>query len=211
MRKPPSNFKDLSGQRFGKLLVLNRQGDTYPPYWNCQCDCGTIKAIAGRSLSYGASTSCGCVKSAKLRAQSTIHGLSNSPGYKNWQAMIQRCTDPNHVSYAKYGARGITVCDEWKTFAGFAKDMLPKPFGNASLDRIDNATVYSKATCKWSTPEEQSNNKTNNIIATLDGETKPLAEWAKIYGIPYGTLRHRIQAKGMPLKDALKMKRYSHT
>lgn len=208
MHKTPSNFKDLTGQRFGMLVVVCRNGKIYPVRWDCVCDCGNSKTIAGRSLAYGATTSCGCVKTSKLRAASTIHGLSGAPGYKNWQAMIQRCTDKNHCSYKNYGAKGITVCEEWRTFSGFARDMLPKPFVNASLDRIDNAPIYSKETCKWSTPKEQSNNKANNIVAELNGELRPLSEWAAIHNIPYGTLRHRIKVKGMPLAQAVELKRY---
>ena len=72
-------------------------------------------------------------KSEKLREQ---HGMSGTPTYLAWQAMISRCTNPRHPAWDDYGGRGITVCDRWvESFLAFLKDMGPCHKG-LSLDRV---------------------------------------------------------------------------
>lgn len=90
----------------------------------------------------------------------TKHGYAHSAEYNSWRGMKKRCYQPTHDSYQYYGARGITVCDEWRnSFAQFIKDMGPKPGKNYSIDRIDNDGNYTVTNCKWSDQSEQINNR----------------------------------------------------
>lgn len=85
----------------------------------------------------------------------------NHPVYMAWGNLKSRCTNPNDSRYSYYGGRGITFCAEWNSFENFYKDMFPTWVKGLSLDRIDNNGNYCKANCKWSTKQEQANNRRN--------------------------------------------------
>lgn len=83
-----------------------------------------------------------------------------SPEYNTWVNMKQRCCNENHPEYFRYGARGITVCDEWlKSYDVFILDMGPRPSSAHSLDRIDNNKRYCKSNCRWAEKSTQSFNQ----------------------------------------------------
>jgi hypothetical protein len=122
--------------------------------------------------------------------------------YISWKAMVARCTRPSHQRYAVYGGAGITVCDRWLSFDAFLDDMGERPLGK-TLDRVDNNKGYLPENCRWATRKEQSRNRRDNQTATIDGETKTLAEWAELNGLAIGTLERRINHLGWDPKFAV--------
>jgi hypothetical protein len=117
--------------------------------------------------------------------------------YNVWNAMRARCENPNVEAYVNYGGRGIVVCDRWKEFANFHKDMgEPKP--GQTLERVDNNGPYCPENCEWVSRSVQGRNKRSNLIITIDGESHPLVYWAEKFGIRYATAHQRITKYGWP-------------
>ena len=201
---------DLTGQRFGRLRVIERAQSNKNGYprWLCKCDCGNITTAYGMHLKSGASKSCGCLISEKSRERATKHGLSSSKIYPIWKSMNQRCTNPNDKRFNNYGARGIKVCDEWKNdFQTFYDWAMANGYADdLTIDRIDVNGNYEPSYCRWATPIEQANNATQNHFITYNGKTQTMAQWAKETGIKYTTIRARINAYHWDIERALTTK-----
>jgi hypothetical protein len=201
--------KNLSGQRFGRLTALSENGRNNKGrvLWNCLCDCGVTVVVASNNLHSENTGSCGCLKKETNAANGklllTTHGLSHTPEYRAWAAMIQRCKNPKDQAYANYGARGIKVCDSWSnSFENFHKDLGSRPTSEHSIDREDNNGDYTPNNCKWSTVEEQSNNKRNNHIVTYRNKDYTIADLAREYNLKDGILRDRLRL-GWSIEDAV--------
>lgn len=185
------------GVRYGFLIVSNvfrRNGATYA---TCTCDCGATSTPTLNSIKRGTAKSCGC----KGHPGPITHGeLLNgkTSEYGIWSIMKERCQNPHNKTFARYGGRGITVCDRWQSFANFLADMGRRPSPQHSIERIDNAGPYSPDNCKWATRKEQGRNKRNNVLITFNGETLLLIEWAERTGIRIATLRARIYTGWSP-------------
>lgn len=129
--------------------------------------------------------------------------------YYKWQRMLARCYHPSQKDFARYGAQGVTVCDRWRFGEGgvtgfecFIADMGFAPFDGASIDRIDNSKGYSPDNCRWATAQQQANNRRSNRHLTIDGETKTVAEWARVSGVGPKTILYRLK-QGVPIRDAV--------
>lgn len=148
-------FKDFTGQKFGKLQVLgfshfkDQPSGQRKSQWNCVCECGNTCLVAGYNLTTDHTTSCGCVQKQRTSTAKTTHGMTESTTYKTWLSMKERCTNPNSQSYKEYGGVGVLVCERWiNSFENFLEDMGVRPRG-MSLNRINSVNLYSKETCEW--------------------------------------------------------------
>lgn len=127
---------------------------------------------------------------------------TSHPTYWVWANMIQRCNNPNHVSWKWYGAKGIKVCERWKDFALFWEDMGEDWEKGLTLDRKENDKDYCPENCRWATTHEQRMNDSHGLTVTVNGETKRLTEWCRIFKIKAPTVRQRIRNRWTIL-DAL--------
>jgi hypothetical protein len=200
-----AKFVDLTGVIFGRLTVvgLDRINDKKSAVWICRCECGNEKSILAGSLTYGDSRSCGCLRKETAAKMMTIHGAARRQKrlseYKTWSGMITRCTNPNSDSYANYGGRGIGVCDEWRSFENFLRDMGSRPSRNHSLDRIKNELGYSKGNCRWATKTEQARNRRDNRIIDTPSGPMVLCEAAEQFGLTADLIRSRLNS-GFPIE-----------
>lgn len=198
----------IPGIKIGRLTTLRisfestRKSKTM---WACDCDCGEIANVSEKHLSSEATKSCGCLKREALEKSSKTHGLSKTPEYKAWMHMRGRCHTPTDGGYYKYGARGISVCTEWrKSFLSFYKDMGPRPSASHSLHRINNDGDYSPENCEWATIDVQANVKRSSITAEWKGKTRSLAQICKMVGIvSYATANARVYVAGWSVEDAV--------
>jgi hypothetical protein len=198
---------DVSGQRFGRLLVQCRATGDSHACWKCSCDCGNEIVVKGSHLRNGNTNSCGCLKIELAGSYSITHGQTRgtnwSAEYQTWNGLKSRCYYKNNNRYEYYGGRGITVCDRWKdSFEDFLADMGPRPSPEHSIDRIDTNGNYEPRNCRWATRTEQANNRRNNTFYEFQGENLQLADWSEKVSIGAAALRSRIN-RGWSIEKAL--------
>jgi hypothetical protein len=146
---------DLTGKRFGRWTVRAYAGDRK---WSCLCDCGARVIVDGNELRRGSSKSCGCRRRELAKARATKHGMSGTPEYNSWSAMMARCFNPRHPHYENYGGQGISVYEDWRSILGWFADMGTRPPG-CSLDRIDPNGNYEPGNCRWADRKQQRQNR----------------------------------------------------
>lgn len=199
--------KDLTGQRFGKLIALERtdkkRGNL--TFWKCQCDCGNISIVQTGHLTNGHTQSCGCLQKERARKAHTTHGKANERITKIWYGIRKRCYNPNSIYYSNYGGRGISMCDEWRSdFQSFYEWAMSHGYEeHLTIDRIDVNGNYCPENCRWITNEEQQNNRRTSHLLTYNGETHSMKDWAQLIGIKYSTLRGRINVYKWDVEKAL--------
>lgn len=153
-------MKNLKGQKFGRLTAISpvAKNNLGAVLWLCECDCGLDTIVEGRSLTSGATRSCGCLdrEAHKFRPNRTTHGKSGTRLYRIWKKMKSRCSNPNDPDYQQYyGSRGIIVCPEWlNDFQAFYDWAVSHGYSDElSIDRIDNEKGYSLITAGGQPPK----------------------------------------------------------
>lgn len=187
----------MIGKKFGRLTVIGEApARGHYKYYLCLCDCGNKKEIYKDNLLGGLTSSCGCFQKEQAKKANLIHGFASGKKqklYRVWAGMNNRCTCESNSSYENYGARGITVCGEWKDFLPFYKWATANGYGpGKQIDRIDNDGHYSPDNCRFVDRGTNCLNKRSNHRVTINGITKTISEWAGIAGIGYNTLWYRV-------------------
>jgi hypothetical protein len=191
----PQPTEDLTGRRFGRLVVIARSPRKGHAYWQCFCDCGNDTTVTSSALRGGRTASCGCWRVERLIERSTKHGLMPRKGrsltYNSWSNMMRRCTNPDHPRYPDWGGRGITVCERWRDYRNFLADMGEKPPGT-TLGRIDNDGPYEPGNCQWETHAKQARN-TRSIKLT----PRVVRDIQRLYGedLPIGVIAAQLKIR----------------
>lgn len=196
---------ELTGKRFGSRVVIRESGRSPAGrvLWLVRCDCGNEQVLGS-----GFRNSPTCKKCENKRFTEQAKQLRPSvqqeykSTYRSWIAARNRCNNPSHHAYDRYGGRGIKFCERWDDFMLFLKDMGERPDG-MSLDRIDNDGNYEPGNCRWATRGQQGSNKRNNVTLTHNGKTQTISQWSRETGIKFITIWARIQS-GWSDSDCLK-------
>lgn len=191
-------FVDLTGQRFGSLIVIERAENTKnnKAQWLCRCDCGNLTVVQRANLKSGGTVSCGCKRKP--------HGKVHSRLYNIWRGIKQRCSNPNATGYKNYGGRGVAVCDEWlHNFQAFYDWSMQNGYAeNLTIDRVNTDENYSPDNCRWVTQKVQQNNKRTNHYITFNGETHTIREWEDKLNLKRGVVDSRLR-RGKTIEEAL--------
>lgn len=196
------------GQTYGFLTVTSEPFKIGVPSRkavSCSCICGNTGTYLCKLIYNGHTKSCGCarkISSAKTGRAATKHGLTHGPEWQTYYSMLQRCRNPDHKSYARYGGRGISICDRWlESFENFVADMGMRPEG-MTLERSNTDGGYSLDNCRWATWKEQATNRSNTVLLEAFGEKLTASDWSRKTGIERATIVGRIK-KNWPIELAL--------
>ena len=203
--EPLRRALDLTGQTFGFLTALSRQGTSAgknkKARWLCRCCCGNTVVRESqylRTKHRAAPRHCGCQHGNKT------HGMTSARPYQIWSKMRGRCLNPSDKDWPRYGARGITVCPTWaQSFDAFWADMRSTYQRTLSLERMDNNGPYSPENCRWATASEQSSNTRSTVWLDTPRGRMTLEAAALAYGLRSVTLAARLNRYKWPLEKAL--------
>lgn len=182
------------------------QGERAHSRWVCLCDCG--KETIVRTTNLRATKSCGCIKSESTRKTHYKHGHTANYEYTReyiaWCGMLSRCYNKNDKGYHNYGGRGISVCDRWRgSFKSFFADVGERPVGDYSLDRINNDGDYEPSNVRWATRRQQSRNRRDTRLITIDGRTQCVLDWCREYSTKDKVVYERINRRGWDPIEAI--------
>lgn len=194
-----AKIKDLTGQRFGKLTVIEYKGSNKGTgsLWLCKCDCGNEKIITSRNLLNKTCKSCGCY--SKDNPAHITHNLYHTRLHNIWIGMKSRCYNKNNKRYKNYGGRGIKVCGEWQEFKPFYEWAIINGYnktmgrGECTIDRIDINGDYSPNNCQFINIKEQQRHKTNTRYVNYKGKLYCLGELAEILNLNYKYLWQKLK------------------
>ena len=152
--------RDISGQRFARLVARFRVRDVGPARYVFDCDCGNNLVAIGKNVTSGRTQSCGCLRNERVQEACITHGGCKSRLYRIWSRMKARCGNPKSSDYGYYGGRGIAVSQDWSKFAPFQEWALANGYDDSlTIDRINVDGGYSAENCRWITIEAQQRNR----------------------------------------------------
>ena len=198
-----NNEKNISGQRFARLIAIKRDWskEGNEVFWFFKCDCGNVKSMNKKGFSQKRRVSCGCAQKETARKSISdynkgmgreAHGKTDHELYPTWVGMKKRCYNTNDVDYGRYGGRGISICDRWlKSFQNFLDDMGERPNGY-TIDRIDNDGNYEPSNCRWASMKTQCLNRSTSREVSINGVTYPtVREASRATGLSEIQIRYR--------------------
>ncbi len=200
---------DITGQTYGRLTALVRL-EGRPTRWQFSCSCGRQKTLRMSTVRSGAVKSCGCLhlERCKTGLNRRKHGQARvgqvTRLHSIWRGMLKRCSpNGNHLCREHYGARGIAVCAEWRSFEAFMLWSSANGYrDDLTIDRVDVNGGYTPENCRWASVKEQCRNRTTTRWVTIDGVTKSLAEWREDAGISGPAFYARVK-RGWSVEKAL--------
>jgi hypothetical protein len=182
---------NITGEKFNKLTAIRYAGSEK---WEFECDCG--KTIVKKTID---------VKRGKIKSCSrvcTTGNPSKHPLYQTWDGIKKRCYQIEATGYSNYGARGIVMCDSWKSsFWNFVNDMGNKPFSSSKIERLNNNANYSKDNCVWASSKQQAENRRNSIYITYKDEVYTLFTICKILNLKHSTIYYRLKKSMLSPQD----------
>lgn len=214
------------GDTFGAMVVIEtgrerrKSGEGWKYFTRLLCECGRVREVETGNLKKPSFNpqclSCSGNAGGKLKHGASMAYKDKNPEkhncYTRWQSMKRRCYKERDSHYARYGGRGIKVCDRWlNSFENFFDDMGLPPSKNYQIDRIDNDGDYEPSNCRWVSREDNARNKSNNRMIEAFGKTQTLSAWEVEVGIKRETIAMRL-GRGWSAEDALsksKPKKYT--
>lgn len=183
---------DLTGKRFGKLIVVER-AENAPngvAIWKCKCDCGNIAFVRGGNLKSGGVKSCGCLR----HVPKDTHHESATRLYRIWAGIKSRCVYNGNDRYKDYGGRGIKMCDEWvNSYENFRDWALSNGYKEGlTIERIDVNGNYCPKNCTWIPKCEQAKNRRSCYAIEYNGKTQNLTDWCNELGLNYKRVHDRM-------------------
>lgn len=201
--------KKINRWTVGKYLY-NQQNHSF---YECTCDCGTIKPVSGNYLRKGTSKSCGCYDTDRKRELS-IESKKREPFRIKLSSihhsMMQRCHVPGTASHHNYGARGISVCKEWMNVVSFRRWAMSNGYKpGLDLNRIDNNGGYNPSNCNFVTRKENMNNTRMTRWISINGQNMTMSQIADKLHKPYGWVKMKLKTKnGLSIiSEAIEMTR----
>lgn len=194
-------MNSLEGKRFGKLLVIDRASSSGAHFrYNCLCDCGNTSIVFGSNLLRGHTISCGCWH----KSHAVTHGKSKHSAFRCWQSMKERCLNPKHEAWDRYGGRGITIHEDWLNHPEKFFDYIgDRPTLKHTVDRIDGNGNYEPSNIRWATPSEQMANAKSSKNICINGETKNLRQWGIAIGVSRAAIKSHSKTRNVSLADSV--------
>lgn len=183
--------KNITGEKFNKLTAISYIGNEE---WLFECECGSQVIKKASDVKRGKTKSC-----SRL---CTTGNPSKHLLYHTWDGIKKRCYQKNATGYKNYGGRGIKMCESWKTsFWQFVEDMGEKPFVKSTIERLDNNQDYCKENCVWATPQEQSENRRNNIYLEYNNQRYTLYSICKLLNLKHSSVWYRLKKSELSPQD----------